>query len=296
MFGVGGEALKHVVITPAHDEERHLPALIASMVAQTTRPTLWLIVDDRSVDRTRTLAEAAAAEHPWIEVLAFEGENKRALGSKVARIVLWALERAPDDWELFSKLDADIVLPPDYYAAMERRFTDDPELGIASGVCATVTGERRTVERVPLEHTRGAIKSYRRRCWDAMGGFPPTHGWDGIDGLRAQRAGFRTRHFPELVAEHHRPTGAARGHLRGKFVTGTFAHFLGYHPLFMVARSVRRMADPPLVGGGLAMLAGYVWARARGAPVFDEPETVALLRRKQLDRLGLGWLSERSRR
>lgn len=282
--------MKHVVITPAHDEAEYLPAVIDSMIAQTVRPELWLIVDDGSRDDTRAIADAAAAKHDWIEVLSYEGEAERALGSKVARIMLWALESAPRDWEFFSKLDADIVLPKDYYASIFDRFAEDSNLGIASGTCAIVVGGRKEIEQVPRDHTRGPIKTYRRECWDIIDGFPPTHGWDGIDGLRAQRAGFRTEHFPELVAEHLRPTGAARGHVRGKFVTGTFAHFLGYHPLFMVARSVRRMADPPRVSGGLAMLAGYVWAQALGKPVLDEPETVEFLRKKQLERLGLGWL------
>ncbi len=288
--------MKHVVITPAHNEARYLPAVIDSVVAQTARPHRWLIVDDGSEDATRRIAEDAAREHPWIHVLTYEGENQRALGSKVARIMLWALERASADWDFFSKLDADIVLPPNYYEALFRRFELDPALAIASGTCAIMVRGERSIEHVPRDHTRGPIKTYRRTCWDEFGGFPATHGWDGIDGLRAQRAGFRTEHFPELVTEHLRPTGAARGHIRGKFVTGTFAHFLGYHPLFMVARSVRRMADPPLVGGGIAMLAGYLWARAKGAPVFDEPETVEFLRQKQLERLGLGWLNGRSSR
>ncbi|MEL6544081.1 MAG: glycosyltransferase family A protein [Myxococcota bacterium] len=288
--------MNHLIITPAHNEEAHLPGLIASMVAQDARPERWLIVNDRSEDRTRALVLEAAQTHPWISLLDYDGDATRALGSKVARIVLWALERAPQDWDYFSKLDADIVLPPDYYSEIFRRFSADSNLAIASGVCATVVGDSREIERVPRDHTRGAIKTYARHAWDSFGGFPPAHGWDGIDGLRAQRAGFRTEHFPELVTEHHRPTGAARGALRGRFVTGTFAHFLGYHPLFMAARSVRRMVDPPRVSGGVALFAGYLWAKARRDPVFDEPETVAFLRKKQLTRLGLGWLSERSSR
>ncbi|MEM6731141.1 MAG: glycosyltransferase family A protein, partial [Myxococcota bacterium] len=225
------ERKTHVVITPAHNEEAHLPSLIASVVAQTAPPTQWLIVDDNSTDSTLYIAEAAAREHSWIEVLRYDGEHSRALGSKVARIVLWALERARPDWEFFSKLDADIVLPPHYYATLLDRFAESSSLGIASGTCADRVEGTLRLERVPADHTRGAIKTYRRGCWEATGGFPPTHGWDGIDNLRAQRLGFHTRHFSELVAEHQRPTGAARGLLHGRFVTGTFAHFLGYHPL-----------------------------------------------------------------
>ncbi|MEM6558701.1 MAG: glycosyltransferase family A protein [Myxococcota bacterium] len=280
--------MKHVVITPAHNEAKHLPGLIESMRSQALRPTQWIVVDDNSDDDTLEIMKAAALNEPWIRVLRFPDQSARKLGSKVARIVLWALERAEPNWDFFSKLDADIVLPPRYYAEIFTRFSEQPRLGIASGVCIAFQDGRRILEPTPNTHTRGAIKTYRRACWNATGGFPATHGWDGIDGLRARRLGFDTAHFPELEVEHRRPTSSADGTLRGRFVTGTFAHFLGYHPLFMAARGLRRMVDHPRVLGGAAMLAGFAWAYARGYTVLDEPETVEFLRREQLARLGLG--------
>ncbi|MEL6759281.1 MAG: glycosyltransferase family A protein [Myxococcota bacterium] len=281
--------MKHVVITPAHNEAKHLPGLVESMRSQTLRPTQWILVDDNSDDDTLEIMKAAAAANEsWIRVLSFPGQSARKLGSKVARIVLWALERAEPDWDYFSKLDADIALPPRYYAQILTRFSERPKLGIASGVCVASQNGRRVLEATPNTHTRGAIKTYRRGCWNETGGFPATHGWDGIDGLRARRLGFETAHFAELEVEHRRPTSSANGTLRGRFVTGTFAHFLGYHPLFMAARGLRRMTDRPRLIGGAAMLAGFAWAYARGYEVLDEPETVEFLRREQIARLGLG--------
>jgi biofilm PGA synthesis N-glycosyltransferase PgaC len=45
-----------VVITPARDEQRLLPGLISSMVAQTHLPQRWIVVDDGSADADLTFA------------------------------------------------------------------------------------------------------------------------------------------------------------------------------------------------------------------------------------------------
>ena len=38
-------------------------------VAQTLRPSKWIIVDDGSSDRTPQIVDAAAGEHDWIQVI-----------------------------------------------------------------------------------------------------------------------------------------------------------------------------------------------------------------------------------
>jgi len=50
-------------ITPARDEEKFLPGLIESMVAQTLRPIRWIIIDDGSTDSTPALLDEAASRY-----------------------------------------------------------------------------------------------------------------------------------------------------------------------------------------------------------------------------------------
>src|ERR1017187_3189035 len=54
----------YVVITPVRNEGRHFSETIASMVAQTARPLMWVIVDDGSKDETGALAAGGARPHP----------------------------------------------------------------------------------------------------------------------------------------------------------------------------------------------------------------------------------------
>lgn len=71
-----GEAvtLELSVIIPARNEEASLPACLASLLAQDSDffplGTAWetIVIDDASTDRTRALAEEAAAQHPGLRV------------------------------------------------------------------------------------------------------------------------------------------------------------------------------------------------------------------------------------
>ncbi|MBD3237029.1 MAG: glycosyltransferase [Candidatus Eisenbacteria bacterium] len=282
------QPVPHLVITPAHNEEVHLSGLIVAMVRQTVPPAEWIIVDDASTDRTAALVDAAAAEHPWIRRLVPPHATRRAVGGKVARLFLHGFSRANHgEWCFVSKIDADLSLPDDYFEQVFGRFAQDQRLGIAGGSCWERRGERLVLERVSTEHTRGALKSYRRECWEAIGGIRPVDGWDGIDNVMAQMHGWRTRSFEEIRAIHRRPTGAFRGVLRGRYTAGRFAAFMGYLPLFMLGRVLRRTLDRPLLIGGLAMGWGYLHHRLQRAARFDEPRVIAFLRQRQRERIGL---------
>ena len=58
---------EYIVITPARDEERFLPQLIASVVAEKHVPKRWTIIDDCSTDATAGIIDAAAVRNSWIK-------------------------------------------------------------------------------------------------------------------------------------------------------------------------------------------------------------------------------------
>jgi len=66
-------------------------------------------------------------------------------------------------------------------------------------------------------------KLYTAECLERIGGVPAVLGWDTIDGMYARMHGFRTRSFSDVVARHHRPTGAAAGLLRARARHGACA-------------------------------------------------------------------------
>jgi hypothetical protein len=110
-------------------------------------------------------------------------------------------------------------------------------------------------------------------------------GWDGIDEWKARAKGWRTQSFLDLKIYHYRFTGAATGFVKSWFEQGIGAYRIGYHPLFMVARGIRRMTDRPYLIGGMALIAGYVMAWIQNQEMLAEPAVVRYVRQTQMKKL-----------
>ena len=126
-------ALAYCIVTPAQNEAAFLPRVMEAIAAQTLKPTKWVIVDDRSTDGTWKLINAAARRYPFIDPVHVQGEPSPALGSNVVRLFNCGCARIENEAAFVVKMDADVLLPPDYFATLLTRFQAQPRLGIASG-------------------------------------------------------------------------------------------------------------------------------------------------------------------
>lgn len=277
----------YVVVTPVRDEEAHLEEVIRSVVAQTWQPLEWIIVDDGSTDRTPQILIEQAAAVPWMTVVTRPDRGFRASGAGVVQAVQVGVDSLrSNDWEFLAKLDGDLSLPSDYFEECLNRFAADPKLGIAGGTIESAYGEggfRR--ERHPEFHVRGATKIYRRSTWEDIDGLVDVPGWDGIDEIEANRLGWRTRTFPDLVLRQMKPTGSAEGQWRDWRKGGAGAYQIGYHPLFVLARSFARATRPPYLIASAGLLTGYVQALLRRDPRAVGADTLAYVREQQMARL-----------
>jgi poly-beta-1,6-N-acetyl-D-glucosamine synthase len=274
----------YIAITPARDEERFLPFLIESMVRQSIRPQRWIIIDDGSADATPMLADAAAHEHPWIDVRHLKRERMRKRGG--ASIVMRHLPRELwQDADYILRLDADISFGPRFVESLLAEFHRDRALGIAGALLLERRGRALGHDRVPAFHVRGATKMYSRECFEAIGGLEAGPGWDTIDETRAMMRDFKTRSFPHINAIHHRPLGAADGRWRVLVAGGRAAYHAGYSPLFLAARAARRALSAPVGLAGVLLMSGYVAAYLRGEPRTAERELVRFVRKQQMRRL-----------
>jgi glycosyltransferase involved in cell wall biosynthesis len=277
---------RYIVITPARDEERTIELTIESMLAQTRKPLRWVIVDDGSTDQTRALVEKHLAANPWITLMQRENRGFRALGGGVVDAFNEGFEPVRAlPWDFVVKLDADLSFDAHYFENLLRRFDSDPKLGMASGKTFLLQDGRKSIEWCHDEHVRGPAKMYERGCFEAIGGIEARRGWDMIDETRAQMRGYETRSFLDLELIHHRPIDARQANvLRSRFEMGSLYRFLGYHWAYHTIRSARSaVQDFPLVTGGGALFAGYVWAALRRAPTYDT-DYVAFVKQRQLAR------------
>ncbi len=276
--------LRFIAITPARDEEKLLPGVIASMTAQTLRPERWIVIDDGSTDASGDMLDQAAMRHPWIDPKHLPVRRERMAGGE-SILMQFLPEREWKDYDAILRIDADISFKPDFCELLATEFKRDPALGIAGATLFEPEASAWREIRSPRFHTRGAVKMYSRECFKAIGGLSSGLGWDTLDEASAMMLGFKSRSFRHIRAYHHRPQGAAGGYLRGHIAAGRAAYNVGYHPLFLMIRAAKHgLAWPPVVGG-VFLLGGYVEGYLRRNRKIASPELIKFIRKQQLRRL-----------
>ncbi|MCU1429535.1 MAG: glycosyl transferase family 2 [Actinomycetia bacterium] len=277
---------RYVVITPVRDESAHLPTTIASMRAQTVAPALWVIIDDGSGDDTRQIANDAAGESPWIRVVSRDDRGYRAAGIGVVTAFYDGLEAVNTEWDFLVKLDGDVVLEPDYFERCLGRFAANTRLGVGGGVFHNPMPDGTwKEERAPRFHVRGGTKIYRRACWNEIGGLIRMTGWDSFDEIKANRLGWQTESFSDIVVRHQRTTGDAAGQWDNWVKNGRANFIVGYDPVFLVVRAVSRLTRKPRLTSAGGLLVGYFGSWAKREPRVDDRETIRYLRQQQRRKL-----------
>ncbi len=267
---------KFVIITPAKNEAKYLGKTIKSLVSQSLLPCEWVIVDDGSVDETYHIAEAAARAHSWIKVIRRPDRGCRDFNSFFVEAIYEGLDHLSEkDYQYLFKIDADIVLGPDYFKKILAKFADNSQLGIAGGVVYdSIKGKKVRVRTLP-EIVLGAIKGWRRECFEEIGGLFRGLGWDAIDVFNAMMLGWETKSFEEeeLRVLHLRPTGSSiKNILHGHVRNGKTLYFTGALPIWLLASATYHMTDRPFVLGSLCMLMGYLRELWKGSPQYGDQE------------------------
>jgi poly-beta-1,6-N-acetyl-D-glucosamine synthase len=278
-----------VIISPCKDEEQFVGFTLESVVRQTYRPHLWIIVDDGSRDRTAQIAGRYAAQHPWIRLVRRDPGQARQLGPGVVRAFNAGLASLGDEpFDVIAKLDGDLEFGAETFAAIMAHF-DDPGVGMASGTTLLMVPGKLVSERYCRYHVPGQAKFYRRECFQDLGGLQSVYGWDIIDETDARRHSWLTLSDPEIIIKHHRLQGASFGAFRGRIIWGQGAYAIGSHPIFALSRGIYRMAERPWLVGGLGFLWGFF--RSYFNPDIQrltDPALIRYLRREQLYRLTHG--------
>lgn len=277
----------YVIVTPVRDEAEHVEQTIRSVAEQTVRPLRWVIVNDGSTDGTGEILDSHAAKHDWIEVVHRANRGHRASGGGVVEAFNDGFARVADlQWDYVVKLDGDLSFDRDYFEQCFMRFEQDERLGIAGGMVVRADTMAEDSPGDPPFHVRGATKIYRRECWQQIAPLLQAPGWDTIDEVKANRFGWSTRTLRDLKLVQHKPTGSADGRWRNWFKNGRANYVTGYHPMFMLAKGVKRaFKSRPIFLETIALLAGYCSGYLKRLPQMQDRETIRYLRREQSKRL-----------
>lgn len=203
--------MKVSIIIPVYNEEEFVGVTIDSLLNQTTAIHELVLVDDNSSDGSWEILSDYAAKNSNIKVIrATKAPSEHLPGSKVVRAFANGLALLDSETDIICKFDSDLIFPSNYIETMVSAFSRNARLGIFGGICSIEVNGAFLPELVAdKDHVRGALKAYRKECFDNMGGLKEAMGWDSVDELLAQYYGWEVEAEHTLVVKHLRVTGAS---------------------------------------------------------------------------------------
>ena len=247
---------------PLPDEAKYARTTIESVLKQTERPALWVIVDDGSKDHTGSILREYAEKYPWIRVVNRKDRGERVLGSGVMEAFYSGFDSIDaTKFDFICKLDLDLDLPEQYFAALMDKMESEPRLGACSGKPYFVQDGRVISEKCGDEHAVGMTKFYRTACFTQIGGFVRELMWDGIDTHRCRMLGWKAASWDGEIASIHPPASDGHepqelGHRPHPAWSRAILH--GHQPAVHAGqRAPTAFSIRPFIVGCLAMLWGY---------------------------------------
>ncbi len=196
------------IIIPAHNEEDYIGETLESLVQQTLLPKALVVVNDNSSDNTQHIIEDYASKYGWISIVNSKSSDQHLPGSKIIHAFNKGLEKLDGDYNIICKFDADLIFPVNYIETISNHFKTNARLGMASGFCYIKKNGEWILENLTnKDHIRGALKAYRKECFNQIGHLKPSMGWDTVDELLAKYHGWDSLTDESLLVKHLKPTG-----------------------------------------------------------------------------------------
>ncbi|MCM4160480.1 glycosyltransferase family 2 protein [Antarcticibacterium flavum] len=196
------------IVIPAHNEEAFIGQTLDSLINQSVLPTKIVVVDDQSTDGTHETAASYAENYDFITVLSTTTKGEHLPGSKVVNAFCKGLESLDENYDIICKFDADLIFPVNYLEKITHYFSEDPAVGMAGGFCTVEENGNWKLENLTSkDHIRGALKAYRKECFQDIGKLKPAMGWDTVDELLAQFHGWKVVTIEDLLVKHLKATG-----------------------------------------------------------------------------------------
>lgn len=196
------------IIIPAHNEEDFIGKTLKSLSEQTLIPKKVVVVNDNSTDYTQKIVEDYVSKFNWISLINFKSSEKHLPGSKIINAFNIGLSKLDNDFDVICKFDADLIFPPNYLEQLATHFNTSHKIGMASGFCYIEKNGEWVLENLTnKDHIRGALKAYRKDCFEQIGRLKSSMGWDTVDELLANFHGWEILTDETLHVKHLKPTG-----------------------------------------------------------------------------------------
>lgn len=252
---------QYLLVTPVKNEENYLPGLIKSIVNQTIKPVLWVIVDDRSTDNTLEIIKKAKETYEWLQFIRLD-QGVRDRGAHLAKVIKTGFDFAYEycdknnmDFNYLGNVDADVVLDHTYFEKLIEKFELDANLGVASGIEFFINDEK--MKKYTGSYPSGGDVLYRRKCYEECGGIPLSGLWDSVMNTKAELRNWSLMRFDDSKVSIMRGYSHADGLWVGYKKLGESSYSLNFNIVYAIAKGLKLLSEKPYYIG-FAYLNGYL--------------------------------------
>lgn len=277
--------MKYYIVIPSYNEEAFITLTLQSLTLQTVLPSKIVVVNDNSTDKTAEIVLDFAKENPYISLVDKTSETIHLPGSKVIQAFQKGFETLDDNYDLIVKLDADLIFPPNYFETIIKHFQSDSKIGMVGGFCYIKKNNNWVLENLTdKDHIRGALKAYRKECFQQIGGLKPAMGWDTVDELLCKYYNWKVVTDEGLHVKHLKPTGA-NYNKTARYKQGEAFYTLGYG-FFITAIASAKLAmmkkKPQLF---LDYILGFWKAKSVKKPMLVNAEQAKFIQKYRLQKM-----------
>ena len=277
--------MNYYIVIPAHNEEAFIALTLQSLSDQTLLPSKAMVVDDNSTDKTSEIVSDFASKFPFISLVKKTSEAIHLPGSKVIQAFHKGFETLDENYDVIVKLDADLILPNNYFETIINTFKSDPKIGMAGGFAYIEKNGNWILENLTdKDHIRGAFKAYRKECFLQIGNLKPAMGWDTVDELLCKFYGWKVVTNASLKVKHLKPTGA-NYNKTARYKQGEAFYTLGYGFIItsIAAAKLALLKKKPLLF--FDYIKGFLKAKSSKKPLLVTEEQAKFIRNYRLKKM-----------
>jgi len=277
----------YLLCTVAKNEEVFLPKLASDILQQSQRPSLWVLLDDRSCDGTAEIMKSLNLENPWIRYYKYNARRGKDLGMHLAMLKSYATHLTIEiavkekiEYEFIGILDSDIHIDSRFFEKMIDKMIGNCNIGLISAEIQEFAKDG----SLYLKHSRldlpgGATMLCRRRCFEDVGGVDPNaYPFDAIIVARAKLRNWETKRLKDVTAIQRRKTSSANGMKKGYEYESEKVFFLRYNFLYILARAAY-ISICSRVDYGFFFFWGYMKKLIKGGKKLLDKELIKYFRR-----------------
>jgi glycosyltransferase involved in cell wall biosynthesis len=267
----------YILVTPAKNEGANLPFVIKSVLEQSIKPKVWLIVDDGSTDDTDQIIEMAKRKYDWIKSVRLT-EHPRDITFHYSFVCKTGFDEIISyckgnniHYHYIGLLDADTEICQNFIESLINHMKADSKLGIVSGgIYHNINGTlewNQSNENLPA----GTGRLWRKECFFQTDGYLVEPSPDSISNAKALLRGWKIKKYKDIIAIERRITSSAEGLWKGYSIRGKCSYYLNKNPLLIFFNSFFLLIQKPYYIG-IAFGYGYIRAVIHHGKKIEDPE------------------------